>query len=122
MKTKSKQAKELTIRQFMLKTFPTNEFIDCPISKEIWPYFDKYADLKMKSLLSENETLKQSLSELTAENERLKRKAQKWDNLGQMIAKCYVSYDEKDIEIPAQKPNADLLDIGEMAAIAFGYM
>jgi hypothetical protein len=72
MGTKSNPTKDLNVRQFMLKTFPTNEFIDCPISKEIWPYFDKYADLKTKSLLSENETLKQSLSALTEKNESLR--------------------------------------------------
>jgi hypothetical protein len=55
------------------------------------------------------------------QNEQLKEKAQKWDDLGQMIAKCYNGMTESGKELPPIKENADFYDIGEMAAIAFGY-
>ncbi len=32
-----------TVRDFMLKKFPTNKYIDCPIPKETWPLFQEYA-------------------------------------------------------------------------------
>jgi len=41
----------------------------------------------------------------------LKAKAEKWDNLDAELAECY----EEDSE-------SDLCDIGEKAAIAFGYL
>jgi len=66
--------------------------------------------------------LTQQLVEKDKEIEILKVKVQKWNDLGQMIAKCYNSYDESGNEIPAKIQDASLLDIGEMAAIAFGYL
>lgn len=34
----------MTVREFMLKKYPTNKWMDCPISKEIWGVVQEYAD------------------------------------------------------------------------------
>ncbi len=51
-----------------------------------------------------------------------KEKSDKWDKLGAEIAKCYENeegeYDEDNPEIEG----ADLGTIGEMAAMAFGWL
>lgn len=41
--------KEITVKQFLLKKFPTNEYIDCPIPKEYWPIMQEYAEAYHKS-------------------------------------------------------------------------
>ena len=50
-----------------------------------------------------------------------KSKAQKWDELGEEVSKCYCNsegeYDEDNPEI-----DGDLCTIGEMAAEAFGWL
>jgi hypothetical protein len=55
------------------------------------------------------------------ELEILKRKAEKWDNLGKEIDKFYVNvhgeYDEDNSE-----REGDLGDIGEVAAMAYGWL
>lgn len=38
--------KEINIRDFLLKKFPTNKYFDCPIPKEHLSLFDEYADTK----------------------------------------------------------------------------
>lgn len=48
-----------------------------------------------------------------------KSKAEKWDKLGEQIARCYP--DEYDPQ-PDDIEDADLGTIGEFAAIAFGYL
>lgn len=40
MKTKE----EPTVRKFMLKRFPTNVYMDCPVSKEYWEVIQEYAE------------------------------------------------------------------------------
>ena len=65
--------------------------------------------------------VEQMLDELIGMAEKDAEKVRKWDDLGQMIAKCYSSYTDEGKEIPPEKTNADLTDIGEMAALAFGY-
>lgn len=32
-----------TVREFMLKKFPTNEYMDCPVPKEYWPIIQEYS-------------------------------------------------------------------------------
>ena len=32
-----------TLKQFLLKKFPTNEYMDCPIPKHHWETIDEYA-------------------------------------------------------------------------------
>ena len=51
----------------------------------------------------------------------LKAKAEKWDKLGEEIAKFYC---DKDGEYSEDKPEAsgDLCDIGEVAAMAYGWL
>jgi hypothetical protein len=52
------------------------------------------------------------------ELQEMMEKANKWDSLAKKIAKCYVNEDgsENDDE------NIDLATIGEIAAIAFGWL
>ena len=42
MKTKEEQ--KLTVRKFMLKKFPTNKYMDCPVPKHHWETIQEYAD------------------------------------------------------------------------------
>ena len=46
----------MTVREFMLKKYPTNEWIDCPVPKHHWEtiqeYADKYHEAKVKNLSS----------------------------------------------------------------------
>jgi hypothetical protein len=46
----------MTVREFMLKKFPTNEYMDCPVPKHHWEtiqeYADKYHEAKVKNLSS----------------------------------------------------------------------
>lgn len=49
-----------------------------------------------------------------------KSKAEKWDTLEAKIAACYV--DENGDELEDGDGGADLCDIGEIAAIAFGFL
>lgn len=50
-----------------------------------------------------------------------KRKADKWDALDESIGKFYPELDE-DGDAPEGEKDGDLIDIGEAAARAFGYM
>ncbi len=54
----------MTVREFMLKKFPTNEYMDCPVPKHHWEtiqeYADKYHEAKVKNL-SSNTVLSDSL-------------------------------------------------------------
>jgi len=51
----------------------------------------------------------------------LKTKAQKWDKLGEKIAKCYV--DENGDELSEDEAeDIDLRTIGEISASAFGWL
>ena len=33
-----------SVRKFMLKRFPTDEYMDCPVPKEYWPIIQEYSD------------------------------------------------------------------------------
>lgn len=76
---------------------------------------EEWAEVKSESLRKENSELKKEIERLKeraeAEIAELKYKAEKWDSLDAKLAKFY----EDDSE-------ADLADIGEAAAIAFGYL
>jgi hypothetical protein len=48
-------------------------------------------------------------------------KAEKWDKLGDAIARCYVDKDGNELSDEASK-NIDLGTIGEIAASAFGWI
>ena len=54
----------------------------------------------------------------------LKRKAQKWDELGEKIARCYPPEPGDEIEGDETDyiDDADLITIGEMAASAYGWL
>ncbi len=52
----------------------------------------------------------------------LKAKAEKWDALEAKIAKCYCNKDGEYDEENPENENADLATIGELAAIAFGWL
>jgi hypothetical protein len=55
--------------------------------------------------------------------EKWKSKAEKWDKLSEEIAKCYpTDYDNEGNELGTEYPDADLGTIGELAAIAFGWL
>lgn len=58
------------------------------------------------------------------EYEKLKRKAQKWDDLGAKIARCYPPEPGDEIEGDDTDyiEDADLLTIGEIAASAYGWL
>lgn len=47
------------------------------------------------------------------------KKAKSWDDLGRKIAECYIDEDGNDLSEDDQK---DLGHIGEVAAIAFGWL
>lgn len=54
-------------------------------------------------------------------------KAEKWDSLYEKISKCYGDYDDDGKELPSEYEvengsPADLVTIGEMAAVAFGFL
>jgi len=34
----------MTVKQFMLKKFPTNEYMDCPVPKHHWETIQEYAN------------------------------------------------------------------------------
>ncbi len=40
----------MTVRQFMLKKYPTNEWMDCPVPKHHWEVIQEYADAYHKHL------------------------------------------------------------------------
>lgn len=42
----------LTVRKFMLKKFPTNVYMDCPIPKHYWETIQEYAEVYHKSLIT----------------------------------------------------------------------
>lgn len=44
-----KKVKQMTVRQFMLKKFPTNKYMDCPVPKHHWEIIQEYADEYHKS-------------------------------------------------------------------------
>lgn len=56
--------------------------------------------------------------------EQWKKKAEKWDKLGKGIARCYPpdEGDEDPDDDTDYLEDADLCDIGEIAATAFGYL
>jgi len=63
----------------------------------------------------------------TAEQiEEWKKKADKWDELDDQIAKCYCNKDgeyvDEDSDDKAEIEDADLCTIGEIAASAFGWL
>lgn len=55
----------MTVREFMLKKYPTNEWMDCPVPKHHWEiiqeYAEKYHEAKVKNL-SSNTVLADSFS------------------------------------------------------------
>ena len=54
--------------------------------------------------------------------EQFKRKAEKWDKLDEEIGKYYENDTDDDEENEDEESEGSLLDIGETAAIAFGYL
>jgi superfamily II RNA helicase len=57
------------------------------------------------------------IQELQDEIARLKVKADKWEALGDKIAKCYEVDDDGEFV-----NDSDLVTIGELAATAYGYL
>lgn len=55
------------------------------------------------------------------ELEDIQKKAEKWDKLGDKIARYYETEDEDGNEIAAEK-QGDLCDIGLAAAAAYGWL
>jgi hypothetical protein len=51
----------------------------------------------------------------------LKRKADKWDTLNETIGRMYYTEEGEEVD-PYAEDGYDLLDIGEAAASAFGYL
>lgn len=63
------------------------------------------------------------MPELTEEQlSEILSKAEKWDNLGKQIEKCYLNEEGEYDEDNPEQEGADLGAIGEMAAIAFGWL
>lgn len=66
---------------------------------------------KVQSSNESIETLSSQVESLEAENEELRKKGQKWDDLHRKIGRFY----EEEVD-------GDLVDIGEVAAHAFGFL
>jgi hypothetical protein len=62
-------------------------------------------------------SFKSQAEEMLEEEKKHITKAEKWDKLGDAIGKYYESEDES-----TEEEEGSLLDIGEEAAIAFGYL
>ena len=58
----SKTKEEITVRKFMIKKYPTDKYMDCPVPQHHWETIQEYA----------TEYADQQLSEARAEIERLK--------------------------------------------------
>ena len=43
----------MTVKQFMLKKFPTSEYMDCPVGKHHWETIQEYADAYCEFILKE---------------------------------------------------------------------
>lgn len=74
--TPEEKQSELTVRKFMLKKFPTNEWMDCPVPKHHWETIQEYADKYSQSLSTEIERLKgerqAALDTLRGESQKVK--------------------------------------------------
>jgi hypothetical protein len=46
---------ELTVKKFLLKKYPTNEYMDCPVPKHHWEVMQEYAELYHTQKLEESE-------------------------------------------------------------------
>jgi hypothetical protein len=57
-----------------------------------------------------------------SEINKYKKKAEKWDKLGNEIEKYYESEDEDNNDDEYDREEGNLLDIGEAAASAYGYL
>ncbi|WP_366183326.1 hypothetical protein [Flavobacterium ovatum] len=57
-----------------------------------------------------------------SEINKYKKKAEKWDKLGDEIEKYYESEDEDNDDDEYDREEGNLLDIGEAAASAYGYL
>lgn len=64
--------------------------------------------------------MEERIKQLEEENRVLRIKAEKWDKLDAEIGKFYDDFDED--EANDEDYEGGLLDIGEAAAIAFGYL
>lgn len=42
---------EMTVKKFMLKKFPTNEYMDCPVPRHHWDTIQEYAEIYHESKL-----------------------------------------------------------------------
>lgn len=51
-----------------------------------------------------------------------KAKAEKWDTLGEQIAKCYCNEEGEFDDTNPEIEGADLGTVGELAASAFGWL
>ena len=45
--------KEPTVKEFMLKKFPTNTWMDCPVSKIYWVVIQEYAKYYHNEILKQ---------------------------------------------------------------------
>jgi hypothetical protein len=58
----------ITVKKFMLKKFPTNEYIDCPVPKHHWEtiqeYADQYSSHQNKELQERVERLEEGVKKL----------------------------------------------------------
>ena len=43
----------MTVKKFMLKKFPTNEYMDCPIPKHYWVTIQEYATVYAEHILAD---------------------------------------------------------------------
>lgn len=68
---------KLTVRQFMLKKFPTNEYMDCPVPKHHWETIQEFADQQTASLQKEFEQQGINLGKEIIENERLQKEVER---------------------------------------------
>lgn len=60
----------MTVKQFMLKKFPTNEYMDCPVPKHHWETIQEYA----------NEYAAEQLTASEARIKELEEKLNKFEN------------------------------------------
>ncbi len=67
----------MTVKKFMLKRFPTDEYMDCPVPKEYWDIIQEYAEAYAKSLQQTDVSGAVPLSEMDGKEVRVKFKVKK---------------------------------------------
>lgn len=113
----SNPKEKLTVQKFMLKEFPTNEYMDCPLPRHHWvtiqKYANEYADQETQEFREENERLKKILNnvvnaetgkgfkdyeDLKKENEALKKVAQELYESSTLIKPDYLKTTPSEYE------------------------